>query len=468
MSAGTTTPKLEHVPILPIERIKPSPENAKMYGVVDPKDPEIRALADSIAERGIQEPLVVTEDYFVLSGHRRLTAAWLADLRKVPVRVYPARRADLGVDEYLQLLVTHNRQRVKTLDQKVREEVVLVDRESAYQSLLAHRAKAAKVEADTMDLGSKKQRAVISGAKAPLLEAVQEIVYARKRFWPLSDRAIHYRLLNDPPLIHASKPNSTYDNTKRSYKALVDLLTRARLKRAIPMQSIDDSTRPVTVWAVHNDPQTFLRAELDGLFRNYARNLMQSQPNHVEIVAEKITVESIVRPIAARFTLPLTITRGQCSLPPRRKIAKRFKDSGKERLVLLVVSDFDPDGESIAQAVGRSLRDDFRIRKIDVVKAALTAQQVEDFDLQPDATAKKGSAKYKEFVKKYGKNVFELEAIDEEDLQDVLTAAVESVIDVEAFNHEVDMEKVDAAYLDTMRRQVLDFLREQDDEEPTQ
>ena len=190
----------------------------------------------------------------------------------------------------------------------------------------------------------------------------------------------------------------------------------------------------------------------------YWRNLLQSQPNHIEIVAEKLTVESVIKPVAERFTIPLTIMRGQCSAPPRHKIAKRFQDSGKERLVLLVVSDFDPDGESIAQAIGRSLRDDFSSHKIDVVKAALTAQQVKDFHLNPDAKAKTGSAKYTEFVKKHGKHIFELEAIDEVDLQNELTTTIESVLDVEAFNFELDREKEDSVQLQALRESVRDAL----------
>ena len=72
---------------------------------------------------------------------------------------------------------------------------------------------------------------------------------------------------------------------------------------------------------------------------------MQSQPNHIEIVGEKNTIAPIIRPVAAGFSIPTTIGRGYCSLRPRYDIAERFRKSGKDRLLLLILTDFDPDGQ---------------------------------------------------------------------------------------------------------------------------
>jgi hypothetical protein len=67
----------------------------------------------------------------------------------------------------------------------------------------------------------------ISRAKEPMLAAVQHILAQRAEFWPLSDRSIHYALLNDPPLRHAGKPDAVYANDRESYHDLTDLLSRA-------------------------------------------------------------------------------------------------------------------------------------------------------------------------------------------------------------------------------------------------
>jgi hypothetical protein len=42
----------------------------------------------------------------------------------------------------------------------------------------------------------------------------------------------------------------------------------------------------------------FVRDELDSFLKGYYRDLMQSQPNHIEIIGEKNTIRGIIRPVA--------------------------------------------------------------------------------------------------------------------------------------------------------------------------
>jgi len=451
--------ELRHVGVLdlPIDRVRPSPENEQIYRPIDPADPEIKALADSIIARGIQEPLIVTEDGWIISGHRRHAAARLAGLRTVPCRVKDIRRND-DRDEFLRLLRECNRQRVKSFDEKVREEIVSCSPEEAYQALVAHRTAKASVKADRLRIVGRTRRCRITEAKGPFLDAIDAVLEEREKFWPLSDRQIHYALLNNPPLRHAAKPDSVYDNTASSYESLTELLTRARLAGLIPMEAIADETRPEICWDVAPDVQVYLREQLDGFLQGYWRDLMQSQPNHIEIVGEKNTIAPIIKPVAADYCIPTTIGRGYCSLPPRYHISERFRRSGKEKLVLLVVSDFDPDGEEIAHSLARSLRDDFGVEDIVPVKVALTAGQVKEFRLAAGGAAKRTSANYRKFVAKHGTAAYELEALRPEDLQRVLREAIDAVIDREAFNAELDQERRDAAHLSALRCAVRDSL----------
>ena len=465
--AGGRSRKSGHVPISdrPVDELQPAPENDDLYGVVDPANPEVIELSKSIREHGVKEPLVVTLDGFIVSGHRRYAAAKLAELTVVPCRVENIRRAD-DVDRFLVLLREYNRQREKSLDVKLREEVINADPKESHRALSEYRESLSHVDVEAFDIEGRTRRSKISKAKQPFLDAVLTVINGRRRFWPLSDRAIHYGLLNDPPLKHASKPKSRYDNTKRSYKSLVDLLTRGRLESIIPWEAIDDRTRPITTWKVHQTPRAFMRAEIDRFLKGYYRNLLQSQPHHIEIVCEKNTIEPIVRPVAAEFTIPLTSGRGYCSLPPRRAMAQRYQMSGKQKLILLLVSDFDPDGEQIAQSFARSMRDDFRIKKIHPIKVALTAEQVEEYELPPVLSAKPTSTNYDRFVDKHGETVFELEALEPDTLQEIVRDAIDSVIDTDLYNEEVDQEAEDAAFLDGARNtvQALRTMRWEDEE----
>jgi ParB-like chromosome segregation protein Spo0J len=450
--------ELGQVLFLQIDHVRPSAQNDTLYRPTDDRDPELRALAQSIEREGILEPLAVTVDkcrssgaHWIISGHRRYAAALIARLDRVPCRVVNIRSDDA---DFSAKLTEYNRQRDKTIAERLREEIVRADPDESYRALQAHRTQVSKLEdVDIVPIIGKTKRAAISKAKAPLLAAIDRVLQDRRKFWPLSDRQIHYALLNAPPLIHASKPDSIYQNNKHSYKSLVELLTRARLCSRISWQAIADPTRPVTIWDVHPTTTPFMREELGNFLKNYHRNLQQSQPNHIEIIGEKNTVESTLKPIAAEYCIPLTIGRGYCSLDPRFEMARRFRKSGKEKLILLILSDFDPDGEEICHSFARSMRDDFGVWNLAPVKVALTSEQVARLNLPANnMEAKKSSTNYKKFVAKYGKDVYELEALSPEVLQSELRAAIDSVIDCDAFNHEIEAERQDAAELDEIRR----------------
>ncbi len=446
--------KVGHVPLW---RICPSPENDRLYRPVVPADPEIVALADSILARGILEPLVITADHYIVSGHRRYAAAKLAGLKTVPCYVVPVRRSD-DLDGFVQLLREHNRQRDKTNAEKLREELVSINPEQAHAELWQYRRARAALEAQPLAIGVYKPRKTISAARALLLAAVLTILNDRRAYWPLSVRQIHYALLNDPPLKHASKADSTYRNDSASYKTLTDLVARGRLDGSIPFEALGDETRPVEVWDVHQNPRAFVRRELANMFCGYWRDLMQSQPNHIELLGEKNTITPILKPPASEYTITLTTGRGYCSLPPRYAMAKRFEASGKEKLILLIVSDFDPDGEEIAHSFVRSMRDDFRIDRIHAIKVALTAEQVRQFELAPGGKAKKTSSNYASFVNQHGTDIFELEALEPEVLQQIVREAIESVIDRDALSAEIDAERADAAFLASVRQRVCESL----------
>ena len=199
-----------------------------------------------------------------------------------------------------------------------------------------------------------------------------------RKYWPLSDRWIHYNLLNQQ-VKRNTKTETIYANNDRSYQDLTGVLTRMRVQGIIPMKSIADATRPCTEWRVYESSQPFIHEQIKSFLNGYCRDLMVSQAYHIEVIAEKLTVQ----PIIMEFCIPMTIPRGQSSIPSRHEVFKRFKQSCKDRLALIIVSDFDADGESIAKSFPRSLRDDFGIDEsaITPIKAALTKEQIDQLDI---------------------------------------------------------------------------------------
>lgn len=460
------TSKVDHERLsLAIDEISPSPENALLYRPVTPDDEATIALANSITENGVLEPLVISADNYIISGHRRHCAARLAGLREVPCRKMLVRRGegDSASDEFLKLLREHNRQRVKTRDESLREAVADVDPDKAHRALTAYRKRKSKIKVAPIEIRDAQRRKAISPAKREFLRAVERVIEEHKEFWPLTIRRIHYQLLNDPPLIHCGKSGSRYRNDRRSYAALIDLVTRARHEGAIDYEVIDDSMRPVTVWEVQSNLSSYYARQMEDLLNGYWRDLMQSQPNHVELVVEKNTLQSIVAPVASKFCIPLTIGRGQCSTRPLYNIAERYKESGKEKLVILALSDLDPDGDAIAHSLGQRLRDDFHVHHVEVIKCALTMDQVRRLKLpEKYERAKEKSPNRQRYIETYQTEVvWELEALDPKVLQKLLTNVIDKVIDRRAFNAEVAQERADAGHNAAVREIVLRTLQAQ-------
>jgi hypothetical protein len=446
------------VVLMPVAAVRPAPDNDRLYRPVSSGDPDVIALAQSIREHGVKEPLLVSADGWLLSGHRRRAAAELAGLEQVPVLVENVRR-DTEPDRFLKLLRDCNLQRVKSFDEKAREAVIDADPEECRRELVEYRRQRSKVGHAPLSVSPGRPRKRITDAKRPFVEAIQRIVYSLRDFWPLTVRQVHYGLLNDPPLKHASKPDSAYKNDEPSYKSCDDLLTRMRLVDAahwayLPIDAIGDETRPVTLWDVHDDAGSFVRRELDGFLKSYARDYQRSQPHHVEVVVEKNTVASIVRPVCEEFCIPMTSGRGYSSLPPRADMAKRFNSSGKEKLVVVIVTDHDPDGEGIAESFARSLRDDFGVENVHALKAALTHEQVQSFTLPRNFKAKATSSRTPKYIQQNGEHVWELEALAPPTLQDVVRKCLLKVLDVDLLNQERQAEANEARDLHGLREAV--------------
>jgi len=455
------------VVMLRLVDVHPSPENDKLYRPVDPKDPEIRALAQSIRERGLLEPLIVTFDDYILSGHRRHAACHIAGLKHIPCRVLDIARSD-DPDEFVRLLREYNRQRVKSFDERLREEVISVDEGDAYAHLQEYRkgkSGLGRISREAMVATlPERRRAEISVAKRPMLAAAQKIIDELENHWPLSVRQVHYRVVagGTTVLRHANKPNSAYRNDKASYKDLCNLLARARIAGAVQWDAICDETRPFESWTTWKEPGAFMRNELDGFAKRYWRDLLQSQANHIEIVAEKLTVKTIVERVGMHYTVPMQIGRGFSDAGLRHNLAERFTKSGREKLVVILVGDLDPDGEGICESFQRSMRDDFGIveRRIVAIKAALRRDQVKAFRLPPSMLAKTTSSRFARFEQRHGSNAWELEALSPELLESELRKAIDSVIDHDAFEHEREEESKDAKQIEATRKTMFAGMRE--------
>ena len=451
--------KKQDISYFPLDSIRPAPENGLLYDGFTPNaDDDDDKLYWSIKAEGIREPLHISADGYILSGHRRYAAARWLGLGAVPCIVADhVVFGDLSADERLGILSLYNKQRDKSHAERLREAMQEIDPSEAYERLLQDRIERRQVDIeDNVPLGAYKGRARIT--TSTFLRAAQRAIESEKQFWPLTVRRVHYLLLNNPPLRHDRKPGSTYQNDLASYKALTNLLLRARLTGDIPHSAIEDELRPIRVIQTYQTPADFIKAETDDFLRGYARDLFRGQAHHIEILVEKNAIRKHVELVADEYCIPCTTGRGYSSLTPRWKMVQRFKQSGKEHLILLILSDFDPDGEEIAASFPRSLRDDFGLSNVTAHKVAISGVDVREHGLPSDMEAKVKSPNDKKSVARHGVHVAELDAAPVALLQRKLRDAIESCLDMEIFRAEVAKEKEDYAFISATKKVVIQAM----------
>jgi hypothetical protein len=125
----------QQVEFLPLDSLLTAPENDAIYQAIAQDDPETIGLARSVKEHGIQQPILVSKDNYIMSGHRRRVAAQLAKLVLVPVLVSPVSRTE-DYKEFLRLLVELNSQRIKSTSVLLRESLIKIDPKRRTSGLL--------------------------------------------------------------------------------------------------------------------------------------------------------------------------------------------------------------------------------------------------------------------------------------------------------------------------------------------
>ena len=451
------------VEIVPIADIKPSPENDDVYGTIE-RDEQMDALIESISNRGLEEPIIVTADNFIVSGHRRHFACGILGLDSVPVRRKPFNRND-SLDQWHRILAEYNPQRIKTAGTLLKEAMLRHRSEDARDYLLAHCESATKVDAEFTDVEGYKFIRDISEKKQQFLASAKTVVESLRKYWPLSVRQIHYQLLNDPPLISTPKRSKfslehyRYRNDKRSYKALVELVKQARYAGEIPMHCIDDPTRPQYEHRGFSTLSSFIEQQMNGFLMGYHRDRQLDQPRHIEVLGEKNTLLQIIKPVCREYYVPLTLARGYGVHAVWRDIAARFKRSGKDAMTLIVASDYDPEGLDLAKDAIRSLRDLWGIG-LDYHRVGVTRGQIDDLGLANDPNpVKEDSTRVNAFIEETGgEETWELECLPPDYLQDRMREAIESNMDLEIYEQTIQDEQDDADDLNEIREQIIGEL----------
>lgn len=214
-------------------------------------------------------------------------------------------------------------------------------------------------------------------------------------------------------------------NTQREYKRLGSILAKARMAGLIDWRSIVDRTRNLTAWRTYDGPQD----ALEYLERHYTLEKWERQPTYVEVWVEKEALAGVFERICGQLEVPFFACRGYVSLSEMWSAAQRLQarvDSGKD-VTVLHFGDHDPSGIDMT----RDITDRgwlFGSSHIDVRRIALNMDQVEEFSPPPNP-AKMSDSRAEDYVARYGRVSWELDALDPTVLSRLVREEVEQLRD---------------------------------------
>ena len=106
------------------------------------------------------------------------------------------------------------------------------------------------------------------------------------------------------------------------------------------------------------------------------------------------------------------------------------------------------------------MRDDFGVNDVHTVKVWLNAEQVRTLKLPPNTEAKSKGSRFKIFEAMFGRFAYELEAVDPGILPQWLRDAINSVLDVDVFNEQVEQEKQESKTLAAYKATAIEYLKQ--------
>jgi len=237
---------------------------------------------------------------------------------------------------------------------------------------------------------------------------------------PMTVRQVYYQLVS----------RQVIDNNRGSYQAVSKALVAARREAVIPWEWIEDRTRRPRTVGMWDNLADFAQTAA----RAYRRNVWESQPEVVECWVEKDALSGIFEDVLRPYGVTLNVGRGYDGWSSIKGAAERDPDT------ILYFGDFDPTGEDISRSLEERLGE--LGCRAEIVRCALTSDDVERYDLPPDFT-KPADTRSAAFVARHGDRAVELDALPIDVLRERIVSEVESRMDLDALAEVRQAEETD-------------------------
>ncbi len=263
----------------------------------------------------------------------------------------------------------------------------------------------------------------------------------QKQGYVLTLRQLYYQLV----------VQNIFANLQKNYAKLSDLLGEARMCGLCDWDVIEDRIR------VPKFPNEWdnIQSAMDTLIAVYRKKRWFDQENYVEVWVEKDALSGVLEPITRDYHVHLLVNRGYSSISAMRDSSLRFRvaESDGKSCYLLYLGDHDPSGEDMVRDIKTRLSELLAV--VDVQKIALTKEQIAEFSLPPNP-AKLSDPRARGYIEEHGEESWEVDALPPATLNEILTNALEELIDRDLYEAVIEKEDVDKEAMKTFGKEHKD------------
>lgn len=275
-----------------------------------------------------------------------------------------------------------------------------------------------------------------------VINLVNKIIYSYDV--PLTLRQIYYRLVSA----------SVIPNNRSAYNGLSNITTKARENGDIDDSRIVDRSRRIDDVSF-DSPEAFSKACQNTLKQNYVRRFWDTQQVYCEVWVEKDALSQVIGQAVYDYNTIVAPSKGYSSYTYLKDAANRIRrycKNGSKEAVILYFGDHDPSGIDMTRDLQTRL--DKYCGNVKVSRIALTYNQVQQYTLIPNF-AKVTDTRARAYIKEYGPNCWELDAIEPNELIRLCTTSVgELIVDLKAWEDAKQNEQKERNQLTKKLRQL--------------
>lgn len=226
-------------------------------------------------------------------------------------------------------------------------------------------------------------------------------------------------------------------NKQTEYDRLGSIVNDARLGGLIDWDYIVDRTRNIRSLAHWDEPSDIIAATA----KQFRIDKWATQKHRIEVWIEKDALAGVFERVCNSLDIPLFSCRGYTSQSEMWAAGQRLKswDSNDQEPLILHFGDHDPSGIDMTRDIIERL-EMFCGFSLHVERLALNMPQIELYDPPPNP-AKLTDSRAIEYVKKYGYESWELDALEPDVLADLVRQNVMSFMDTKAWESALKIEK---------------------------